>query len=42
MKDAEMEKWLLPIAAARLREWIPQSEKKKLLKFIRKRIAKMQ
>ena len=32
--DAEIKKWLLPIAAARLIEWIPKSEKNKLLKFV--------
>lgn len=37
--DAEIKKWLLPIAGARLREWISKHEKKKLLKFIRKELA---
>ena len=32
----DINKWELPIAAARLREWIPESEKKVLLKFIYK------
>ncbi|MDE6597071.1 MAG: phosphotransferase [Clostridia bacterium] len=41
ISDAEIKKWLLPIAAARLIEWIPKSEKIKLLKFIRKQLAKM-
>lgn len=39
--DAEIKKWLLPIAAARLIEWIPKSEKIKLLKFIRKELDKI-
>lgn len=39
--DAEIKKWLLPIAAARLIEWIPKSEKNKLLKFVRKELAKI-
>ena len=41
ISDAEIKKWLLPIAAARLIEWIPKHEKKKLLKFIRKELAKL-
>ena len=41
IQDAEIKKWLLPIAAARLIEWIPKSEKKKLLKFIRKELSRM-
>ena len=41
IKDTEIKKWLLPIAAARLIEWIPKNEKKKLLKFIRKELAKI-
>lgn len=40
--DAEVKKWLLPIAAARLIEWIAKSEKKKLLKFVRKELAKIE
>lgn len=39
--DAEIKKWLMPIAAARLIEWIPNSEKNKLLKFIRKQLIKI-
>jgi aminoglycoside phosphotransferase (APT) family kinase protein len=34
-----IEQWELAIAAARLREWIPEQEKKTLLKFIRKHLA---
>ncbi len=36
--DAEIQKWLLPIAAARLIEWIPETEKIKLIKFIKKEL----
>lgn len=32
---AEIEKWEYPIMAARLREWVPKSEKQVLLKFVR-------
>lgn len=39
--DAEIKKWLLPIAAARLIEWISQNEKNRLLKFIRKELSKI-
>lgn len=39
--DTEIKKWLLPIAAARLIEWIPKNEKSKLLKCIRKELAKI-
>lgn len=39
--DAEIKKWLLPIAAARLIEWIPKSEKNKLLKFVKKELSKI-
>lgn len=39
--DTEIKKWLLPIAAARLIEWIPKNEKNKLLRFIRKELAKI-
>ena len=41
IKDAEIKKWLLPIAAARLIEWIPTTEKNKLLKFIKKELLKI-
>jgi len=39
--DAEIKKWLLQIAAARLIEWIPKSEKNKLLKFVKKALCKI-
>ncbi|MDE6585081.1 MAG: phosphotransferase [Clostridia bacterium] len=41
ISDAEIKQWLLPIAAARLIEWIPKSEKNKLLKFVRKELTKI-
>lgn len=39
--NAEIKKWLLPIAAARLIEWIPKTEKNKLLKFVRRELARI-
>jgi tRNA A-37 threonylcarbamoyl transferase component Bud32 len=36
----DIEKWELPVAAARLREWIPESEKMILVKLVRKRLKK--
>ncbi len=38
--DAEIKKWLLVVASARLIEYISKHEKKKLLKFIRRELAK--
>lgn len=38
VSDLEVEQWKLPIAAARLVEWISDSEKAKLLIFIRKEL----
>jgi tRNA A-37 threonylcarbamoyl transferase component Bud32 len=35
----EIEKWLVPVAAARLTEWIPEKEKNKLVALIRKRLS---
>lgn len=35
---SEVERWKLPVAAARLGEWIPQDEKEKLLTFVKERI----
>ncbi|NOU98854.1 phosphotransferase family protein [Paenibacillus planticolens] len=34
----EIDQWLLPVAAARLTEWIPDEEKEALLSFIRERL----
>lgn len=34
----DLEKWKLPIAAARLSEWIPEKEKQQLLAFVRKNL----
>jgi len=38
LNEEEIEKWMLPVAAARLREWIPNSEKKTLLAFVNKKM----
>lgn len=38
MDHAEIDKWMLPVAAARLNEWIPQEEQEILLDIVRKRI----
>lgn len=38
LKKKEIEKWMLPVAAARLREWIPASEKKALLAFVNQKM----
>lgn len=37
----EIDKWILPVAAARLTEWIPPEEKNKLLLVIRERLNAM-
>jgi hypothetical protein len=37
----DIAKWELPIAAARLRESIPKSEREVLLNFVNKEIAKL-
>lgn len=39
ISDDDIEKWILPVAAARLVEWITASEKKKLLKLVRKKLS---
>ena len=36
-KDS-VEEWMLPVAAARLSEWMTESERKKVIKFVRKQI----
>lgn len=33
-KFGQIEQWKLPVAAARLNEWLPQNEKTALLKFV--------
>jgi thiamine kinase-like enzyme len=38
ISEASIRQWMLPIAAARLVEWIPDEEKKQLLDFIRKQL----
>lgn len=35
---SDVEKWQLPVAAARLSEWIPQAEKEQLLQLIKNRV----
>ncbi|NUU61673.1 phosphotransferase family protein [Paenibacillus agri] len=35
----EIERWILPVAAARLTEWLPVAEKEQLVREIRKRLA---
>ncbi len=38
IKRYETERWILPIAAARLTEWITDSEKRKLLKLVKEKL----
>lgn len=33
-KHYQIEQWELPVAAARLNEWLTENEKKNLLKFV--------
>ena len=40
VKIEQIEKWELPVAAARLTEWLPESEKKNLLEFVNNKIKK--
>ena len=37
---SEIRGWMLPVAAARLSEWLTEHERDQLLRFIRKRLAK--
>ena len=39
VKQEEINRWEVPVAAARLREWIPDEEKQILLKLVRKNIS---
>lgn len=39
VSDEEIQQWILPVAAARLSEWITEHERKALLKLIRSRLA---
>lgn len=39
-KFADIQKWEMPLAAARLREWISESESKKLVSLIKKELRK--
>ncbi|WMT42776.1 hypothetical protein RE628_11075 [Paenibacillus sp. D2_2] len=36
---AEVDQWILPVAAARLVEWVPEEEKKELMLEIKKRLG---
>lgn len=39
LTPADVEKWLLPVAAARLREWVTPHEQKRLLSFIHETLS---
>ncbi|MBW5448088.1 phosphotransferase [Cohnella sp. CFH 77786] len=39
MDPEEIDQWMIPVAAARLNEWIPDKEKQKLVEVIRKEMA---
>ncbi len=39
---SEMEKWKLPIAAARLSEWIPEGESRQLLDYVKQELSRME
>lgn len=41
LTNDEIEKWVLPVASARLVEWLPQSEKEKLVKLVRDRLKEI-
>ncbi|QMV40017.1 phosphotransferase family protein [Cohnella cholangitidis] len=38
LSDQEVNQWLVPVAAARLSEWIPEDEKQKLVELIKRSI----
>lgn len=42
ISNNDFEQWILPIAAARLMEWIPNTEKEKLLKIIENKLQLIQ
>lgn len=42
VSNHDIEKWILPIAAARLMEWIPDAEKENLLKVIKDKLQSLQ
>lgn len=42
ISDKEVEQWMLPVAAARLFEWISDHEKTKLVNFIREKLKSME
>lgn len=39
ISDCDIEQWILPVAAARLVEWITANEERKLLKLVRKKLS---
>jgi aminoglycoside phosphotransferase (APT) family kinase protein len=39
LTTADLDRWVLPLAAARLIEWIPPAEKDQLIRIIRERLA---
>lgn len=42
VSDDEVEKWILPVAAGRLREWITEHERRELLKLVRVKLSKLE
>lgn len=41
ISDLEFKQWILPVAAARLIEWVSDNEKKKLIELIKKELEKV-
>ncbi|KRE47799.1 hypothetical protein ASG81_07710 [Paenibacillus sp. Soil522] len=41
LQFSDIDEWMLPIAAARLTEWIPDQEKALLLNFIEERLSSL-
>ncbi|MNP41930.1 Phosphotransferase enzyme family protein [compost metagenome] len=39
IESKEVEDWILPVAAARLNEWIPEQEKQALVQLVRQRLV---
>lgn len=39
--DGDVEKWILPVAAGRLREWITEHERKRLLELVRRKLREL-
>lgn len=38
---SEIERWTMPVAAARLVEWVPEEEKNQLVQWVRERLSDM-